>query len=127
MTRNENLCGSRGRVSFVYGDILKRDTIREALESVKGNIDAVFHLAAAIGDRGETDEVIWKSNVEGTRNVVSECFRRKTGKFVHFSSFSVYGYTDHIVNEESPYTTFTTLYGKSKRKSEEIVNNYKKA
>ena len=47
-------------------------------------------------------------------------------KFIFFSSFLVYGYTKNAATEETPYTAETTYYGESKRKGEEIVEEYKK-
>jgi nucleoside-diphosphate-sugar epimerase len=114
------------KINFVKGDVMDKESVGKALEGIKGEVDFAFHLAAVIGDHGEPEELIWKVNVEGTRNVIDECFRHGVKKFIHFSSFSVYGYRDAVFDEKTPYNAYTTVYGKSKRESEKIVGEYKR-
>ncbi|MAG52813.1 MAG: hypothetical protein CMH62_02525 [Nanoarchaeota archaeon] len=108
------------KVELVYGGLLDKKSLANAVK----NVDVVYHLAAVLGSKAEDKKDIWDANVEGTRNIIDAACKAKVSKFVHFSTFLVYGYTDEPATEETPYTAETTFYGKSKRKSEEVVKEY---
>ena len=109
-------------VEFVYGDLRDKESLKKAVRDV----DIVYHLGAVLGSKAENKKIIWEVNVEGTRNLLEASFNGRIKKFIFFSSFLVYGYTKNAATEETPYTAETTYYGESKRKGEEIVEEYKK-
>ena len=95
-------------VEFVRGDV--RD--RELLPRVTKGVDAVFHLAASIGNAKslampqEDAEV----NAVGTVNVLEAARRNGVGRFVYSSSAGIFGELltpsiaeDHPQNPISPY------------------------
>ncbi len=124
--KNSNVSDlKRMEVEIVHGDILNAESVYNAFKKMK-KIDLVFHLACATGDKGESEDTIWHSNVDGTKNVIDASLKHKVGKFIYFSSIAAYGYSDKPVNEKTPYNGYATQYGKAKRTAEEIVEQYKK-
>jgi nucleoside-diphosphate-sugar epimerase len=67
---------------IVYGDVSKADS----LAGIFDNVDTVYHLAAII--IAYSKDVIWKINVEGTRNVVNGSLNAKADHFIYISSVS---------------------------------------
>jgi len=67
---------------IVYGDISKP----ESLVGIFDNIETVYHLAAII--IAYDKDIIWKINVEGTRNVVKGSIDAKINHFIYISSVS---------------------------------------
>jgi UDP-glucose 4-epimerase len=107
---------------FVKGDIRDRDVVEGAMEDVT----AVFHLAA-ITNAPETFDIpekTWEVNHEGTLIVYEAARKNGVEEFVNVSTASVYGRTEHEIDEsfdckpESPY-------GEAKLEAErEILDRY---
>lgn len=96
------------------GDILNTPFLINAF----AGMDAVVHLAGVISIDGEPDGSVMKTNVEGTRSVVSACLKNKIKKLVHFSSVHAlkYNHLSPVVNENSPYAdsqSFSYDYSKA--------------
>jgi len=107
-------------VELVYGELTNKDSLARAVDDV----DIVYHLGAVLGSFNEPKELIWNVNVNGTKNILDESFKHGVKKFIHFSTFLVYGYTKKPANEKTPYSAPTTYYGETKRESEKIVEEY---
>ena len=107
-------------VEFSYGDLIDKESL---VEAVKG-VSVVYHLGAVLGSFGAPQEVIYNVNVNGTRNLLEECFKQKVKRFIHFSTFSVYGYTKTPANEETPQVALASYYAKTKRIGEKIAKEY---
>ncbi len=86
------------------------------LNSMEG-IDCVVHLAAAMEG---TKKEIYKTNVEGTRNVIRAAVAQKVKKLIFMSSTAVYGFTSAAVHEESKLNP-KNEYEKSKVEGEMLV------
>lgn len=70
----------------ITGDLLDESALRSTFEGV----DVVFHLAAVITLRPDRSGMVWKVNVEGTRNVVAACVASGVRRLVHFSSIHAF-------------------------------------
>ena len=66
----------RLKVEIVKGDLLNRDSLKEA---VKG-MDVVFHLAAIARPMAIPDEMYFQVNEGGTRNLLESCRNKKSIK-----------------------------------------------
>jgi nucleoside-diphosphate-sugar epimerase len=63
----------------------------------------VFHAAAHGGSAWQTDpHEIFRSNVEGTINLVRACAEAGVGAFVNTGTSSEYGFKDHAPSEDEP-------------------------
>ena len=59
--------------------------------AVPENVDAVFHVAGDVSLWSGHRQRQWRTNVEGTRNMVAAALAKRAKKFVHTSTTSVYG------------------------------------
>jgi UDP-glucose 4-epimerase len=115
-TRNR-LAARRRTVEVVWADVTDESAIRAALRPA----DAVVHLAALIPPHSDrSPELARMINVEGTRTVVAAAGGKR---FVHASSLSVYGRTQHLLPPRrvtDPVAPFD-LYGATKAEAEDLV------
>lgn len=94
--------GSKNLVP-VIGDVLLPDL---GIEGVPEDIDAVYHLAAIPSLGKDKDGLIWRTNVEGTQNVIDFCRRWDI---------------PHIYYCSTAYTWEVNVYGQSKSAAEAMV------
>lgn len=90
-----------------HGDILNKENLKKSLAENK--FDAVIHLAAKYAGRASS---IYKTNVDGTRNLIFECEKIGIPKIILISSIRV-------------LSEFKNIYGKSKKEAENAVLNSK--
>jgi UDP-glucose 4-epimerase len=97
-----------GNVRLIEGDIRERDAVKQALEGV----DAVFHLAAHVGNVRSFENPLKDSdvNVLGTLRLLKEMQGAGVKRIVYSSSAAIYGEPrylpideDHICEPDSPY------------------------
>jgi nucleoside-diphosphate-sugar epimerase len=101
-------------VMLCPGDILNRDTLKQAL----GDSDIVIHCAY-----GNTPDVALnrRINEEGLRNLGEAALDRGVRRFIHLSTIAVYGTeTPELVTEETPVRFSGDEYGDSKIRAEAI-------
>ncbi|GAB3280772.1 hypothetical protein GCM10027347_56130 [Larkinella harenae] len=73
------------------GDLLNAESLRQAVEDVS----AIIHLAAVF--RSQDTDLIWKSNLEGTRNLINAAqIHAPQARFIMAS-------TTHVYNVNSPH------------------------
>ncbi len=70
----------------VYGDV----TDPASLEKAFAGADTVFHLAGLIDINVGNDDMVWKVNFEGTKNVVEACKKCGVNRLVYASSVDAY-------------------------------------
>ncbi|MEW6096953.1 MAG: NAD-dependent epimerase/dehydratase family protein [bacterium] len=112
---------SRVKVFEIGGDITQTDILDAAMEGV----DYVFHLAALwLLQCYEYPRSAFKTNIEGTFNVLEACVRRKVKKLIFSSSASVYGNAVEIpMTEDHPYNN-RTFYGATKIAGEHMCRAF---
>jgi len=95
-----------------------------ALEIGTRGADAVFHCAAVV-DPTAPSEQLYKTNVEGTRNLADACLKTPIMRFVHVSSIAVYGKrpAETPASEGTP-TNPSDAYGRSKLEAERVLGEY---
>lgn len=96
----------------ITGDILDAASLKKAFERKP---DIVYHLAAILD---EHDPVLWKANVEGTRNVCDAAIAVGIKRMIFTSSAGVLG--SGFLKEDAPYNP-ETGYEKSKAEAEKIL------
>lgn len=84
--------------------------------------DLLIHTAATVSFRLEGREGVWRSNVLGTRHALDAAERAQVGRFVHFSSVTVFGldFPDGV-DERYPVRNTYVPYPDSKIASEQVV------
>jgi nucleoside-diphosphate-sugar epimerase len=96
--------GSRNLIC-VIGDILLPDF---GIKEAPNDVDAVYHLAAIPSLGKDKDGLIWRTNVEGTKNVIDFCRRWEI---------------PHLYYCSTAYTWEVNVYGQSKSAAESIVKS----
>ena len=106
----------RKNVNFIYGDIRDYSKLNNLLK----NYDAVVWLAALVGDGACSinPTLTYEINSESVKNLVAN-FK---GKIIFFSTCSVYGAQEGVLNEESEVNPLSE-YAKSKLVAEDILTN----
>ena len=105
-------------VEWVNGDVL--DVI--ALEEAMDRIDTVIHAAAKVSLVAKERNEMFKTNIEGTANVVNIAVEKNIRRFIHVSSVAALGRNDNgaTVNEQQPWEEhiLNTNYAISKYSAE---------
>lgn len=100
------------------GNICDKASVDKALE----NIEIVYHLAAKVHSLPKNkleEEEIFNINAEATRNLFELCIEHNVKRVIFYSSVSVYGESERIIDINSPKNP-VTAYAKSKLVAEEI-------
>ncbi len=123
LVRNDERAVEGLKVEKIKGDVLDPASL---LELFKG-ADTVFHLAAKISLTGSEGGVVEKTNIQGTKNVIEACLRRKVKRLVHFSSIHAFSSPPDggIIDERNPLATgaHEFPYDRSKALSQMAVIN----
>lgn len=112
-------------LNFVTGDIMQPDSLRPAMDGV----DWVFHVAA-ISDYWHTDpDLIYRVNVEGTRNVMQAALEAGVKRFVLTSSVAALGFPPDnatVLDESARFNIAPEdfPYGYSKQLAEDMMAEY---
>lgn len=110
----------KGRI-FEFGSVTAFSDIVEVFR--KHKIDGVIHAAAELSLKAEKSHLdTFRTNVEGTLNILEACRIFDVKKVVFISSHSVYGLRSYPFTEFS-YRDPTTFYGATKACSE-ILGTY---
>lgn len=105
-------------VEIFYGDL----TDTESLRGINEGVEVVYHLAAIARPMAIADEIYFRVNTEGTRNLLQQGIGKKLKKIIYISSVSAVGPSrdGQPVNERTRPQPIDT-YGKSKLEAEKIV------
>ena len=104
-------------LEIVQADLLDLKSLREAID----RCDLVFHCAALVRETGDRNEFL-RTNVEGTKNILSVSRDAGVEKFIHFSSVAVYGMSPpDRADETTPFQPCGNLYCDTKIAAEEAV------
>ncbi len=106
-------------VEVIRGDLADPQVVGRACSG----IDAVYHVAALSAPWGRWDD-FYRTNVEGTANVLTACRTHRVGRLVHVSSPSVVfdGHDQVEATETVPYPRrLLSPYAASKKRAEELV------
>ncbi len=107
-----------GQLTIVEGDIL--DVVRMEKELV--GVTHIIHAAAVVSHHSEDVKMMFKANVEGTRNMVNLALKLGIERFVHVSSVAALGRDRNSleIDETSEWvdSPMNTTYAKTKYLSE---------
>ncbi|MBL8342073.1 MAG: SDR family oxidoreductase, partial [Rubrivivax sp.] len=120
---------AKGRALPVAGDLTARKLgiAPETLKAMKGQINAVFHLAAVYDLKADADSQV-QVNVEGTRNVVEFAKAVDAGHLHHVSSIAATGLYEGVFREDmfEEAENLEHPYFMTKHESEKIVRKESK-
>lgn len=111
-------------VVYFKGDIALREDIKEVFKK-HGPFSTVCHLAASMPDKSVPDDILWKNNVLGTKNLIEEALENKVNSFVFTSSNVAYGIPKNLPVGENADLNPLEIYGKSKAEAEKQLAKFK--
>ena len=106
-----------GASDFYRGDLVEPDVCREAVDG----IDRVFHLAAAKGDWGISEEEYYRDNLEATRKLIEAGLELGVKDWVFYSTVSTLGPHHDPVDEDAGFDAIGP-YGASKAEAEKLFH-----
>jgi nucleoside-diphosphate-sugar epimerase len=105
------------QLEIVQADLLDLSSLRKAIVGC----DLVFHCAALVRETGDRNE-FYRTNVQGTENILKVSSDIGVKRFIHFSSVAVYGMNPPDGSDETtPYQPCGNLYCDTKIASEKAV------
>ena len=118
----KNIAHIVDHLEFIKGDIKNYDALNNAMKDVQ----IVFHLAAQVSVPGsvENPHHCFKTNLEGTVNVLEAARTNNVKRVIFSSSSAIYG------NQEGPFCEDSTTpkpdspYGLSKLMGEQLMKHY---
>ncbi|MBK9330564.1 MAG: NAD-dependent epimerase/dehydratase family protein [Sphingobacteriales bacterium] len=108
------------KIEIALGDILDIPSLEAALEGV----DKIYHSAAIIGYDSSYYDAMYKTNIEGTANVVNVALTNGIKKLLHVSSIAaIGGKPEELITEETKWekNQWTTHYGITKMLAEREI------
>ena len=73
-------------IHYYHGDVTDRSTLKSLFSGIRGEETFVIHTAAIISIQRAISKAIYRTNVIGVRNIVTECIRHHVKRLVHVSS-----------------------------------------
>jgi nucleoside-diphosphate-sugar epimerase len=110
-----------GKVKVITCDI----TDSQKLANTFKGQDYIVHAAAALPIQISKD-AIYRTNIDGTRNVLEEAQRQKVKRLVFISSTAVYGVPKNLPEKEDSPLDPIGYYGISKIEGEKLCLEYQK-
>jgi nucleoside-diphosphate-sugar epimerase len=102
------------KIEWVQGDLF--DIV--LLEEILNDVDEVYHNAGKVSFNSKDKRLLFKTNVEGTANIVNACLSNNVKKLLHVSSVSALGRIreNTTINETMQWSpeTSNSVYGESK-------------
>lgn len=108
------------RTTAVQGDV-RNSAQLDACFKKYGPFDVVFHLAAQLAHNVSDKNLLWTSNVDGTRVVVESAIQHKVPHIVFTSSNCLWGdpFGRKVLETDEPHPV--EIYGVSKWEGEKIL------
>ncbi|CAA0102331.1 UDP-glucose 4-epimerase [BD1-7 clade bacterium] len=103
---------------IIVGDITDKDAVKRAVEGC----DAVIHAAAMVATADKYADLVWETNVGGTKNVIGSSLDAGIKRIIFVSSVSaIFDVHADVLDENSPVSTAQNPYGRSKIACENYV------
>lgn len=115
IVRNDEKWLTGKNIQKIKGDLHDLPALKEGLEGV----DVLFHLAALV--KAPKKEILYRTNVEATENLIRTAQRAGVKKMVLLSSLAAAGPSfERPVTEADPMMP-VSMYGESKKLMEEMI------
>ena len=109
-------------LTSIQGDIRDQSLLAKIFATQK--FTAVFHCAAQLAHDAIDDNLLWTSNVDGTRNLAEAARQSGIKKFIFISSNCLWASNlGHDVTEDETPNPIE-LYGRSKLEGEKVLAEY---
>jgi UDP-glucose 4-epimerase len=121
---DEDLTANIPGLTSIQGDIRDASLLQRIFAD--HHFDAVFHVAAQLAHGTKMDEqLLWTSNVDGTRLLAEAARASGVRPFIFISSNCLWASNlGHPVHEENDIPAPIEIYGKSKLAGEEVLQQF---
>ena len=111
-------------LTSIQGDIRDRELVQRLFS--KNTFDTVYHVAAQLAHGfALQEELLWTSNVDGTRILAEEACSAGVRPFVFLSTNCLWGADlGHAIREDMDFPAPVELYGRSKLAAEELLQEF---
>ncbi len=117
-----NIEGLPKEIEIREADLLDTSTLELAVQ----DIDIVIHLAAYFDFYPSSVDLLYKVNIDGTKNLMSACVRTKVERFIYCSTTEVIGPVRFPPGNEDTELNPSFDYSKSKVIAEQAVREISK-
>ncbi len=119
--KNSNISSIKDlNVELIEGDLIDKDSLDKACDGV----DYVFSIAGLFRQAKFPDEMYYKVNVDGIRNLLEASIKHNVKRFIHCSTNGVMGPCyGKVLGEDAPYHP-GDVYQDSKCEGEKLVKQY---
>lgn len=109
------------KANFFKGSILDI----ESLNAPMVDCQAVIHLAAKslVGESVTKSDLYWRTNVEGTKNIIESMIQNNITNLIFSSTCAVYEHNSNPLNESSPLGP-NNPYGETKLLADKEIEKY---
>ena len=111
-------------LQIVEGDLLDKESLDKAVDGC----ESVFQAAAIFQTRGVNEDLMWKSNVDGTENILKSCIDKNVRKVVYTSSVAAIGcsrneshFRDETYWNEDPIDTYVASKTEGEKRAQELM------
>ena len=107
-------------INLIRGDLFDES----AMDKLCQGADVFIHLAAKVSIYPSEREEIFRTNIEGVKNVIAACIRNGVKKIIHFSSIHAHEAYGHAIpiNENTKYVSSkSSAYDFSKSTGEQLM------
>jgi nucleoside-diphosphate-sugar epimerase len=115
--RTSDVRGIPREIRLVEGDLLDFSSLEMAVEGA----EVIIHLAALFDFYPEDVDLLYRVNVEGTRNLVTACKQTAVKRFIYGSTAETTGVVENPPATEKTEPNPMYDYGKSKLLAETVV------
>lgn len=106
------------RLEVVRGDIRSRAAVTELLDGAQG----LLHAAGIVSMDERLAGLMWRVNVEATRQILTMAVDAELDKIVHVCSFSaLFPSADPVIGPDTPPAEAQSAYGRSKAEGDRIA------
>ncbi|TGB01961.1 SDR family oxidoreductase [Halobacillus salinus] len=127
MLKGAVAANDQNRLNILHGNITQEHggLSAKTIESLKGSIDCVYHIAAYLSFDDEEKEQLYEINVGGTKNLLELAKELQVKKFFHVSTAYTLGNQEEAVEQlHSLERSFLNYYEKTKCQAEHLVFDY---
>lgn len=114
----------RENVMYFKGNIVSMEDVKQVF-AAHGPFATVYHLAAEMPNKAVADDQLWKTNVDGTVNLVIQAVKNRTESFIFTSSNVAYGIPENLPVTEDSSLLSLEVYGKSKAQAEVELEKFR--
>jgi len=119
---SSNTAGLPESVAFVEGDLFDKPLLKKAVQSC----EAVVHFAAYFDFYPKDVDLLYKVNVEGTKNLMNACVGTTVERFIYCSTTETIGPVRFPPGDEDTELNPQFDYSKSKIMAEEAIREITK-